>query len=414
MLARFLLRSQWHARRGRQLVVGASLATGLIAILAASMLLQGAEQAMVRPLHDVISGDVRVTQGSPDLAGGSPWPDARPIQEAIRTIPGAVAASRWEASQVTARSDRIENWTGGLLIGIDPTLAAEQDPLRPYLAWGSTLPTVSTADPATHFVYVPLLVGESAARRLDLHPGPGGGANFSEVLTITSGRFPVGSSEPLASKAVVVGVFRSGLEALDRFAVFAPIEDVRFLVGGQRGDSSANALVIHGASLAEIEALHIQGAIAEDAGGVARQVMGLVLVVMDIAAGLAMGVVALLLTLLVAREVSLQVTRDAQTVAALRAIGVPLRSILLSYVGLAVATAAVAALFAAAVALMVAWFAPAVSVHTSGLALDIGWILPWQAVVAAVTSAVFVAALAAWAAAGRLARPTVADALRPR
>ncbi len=413
MPARLLLRGQWRARRRRQLWVGASLAVGFVALFAASMLLDGAQHAVLQPLHDTLSGDVRITQGSGDIAGGTRWADVRPLQDKIGMIPGASSSPRWEASQVTARQDRLENWTGGLLIGIEPSMQAEQDPLRPYLSWGNLLPTTSTEDPATHHVYVPLLVGEAAARRLDLHPGPGGRVNFSEVLTVSSGRLAGAGRQPVYSEAVVVGIFASGLDSLDRFAVFAPIEDVRFLVGDREGDPSANALIVHGASLTQIEALGVPGIYAEDAHGVAGQTIGIVLLTVDVAATLALVILIGVLALLVVREVGLQVTRDAPAVAALRAIGVPMRSILGSYVGLSAATVGAAALVAAAIAVGLALFAPPVHVSGRGLTLAVTWRLQWTQVAVLVASAVVVAALGAAVAARRLAKGSVAEALRP-
>ncbi len=376
------------------------------------MLLRGAQEAIVRPVRDTLSGDVRVTQDSADFAGGTTWVDSRPIEERLHTIPGAVAAARWEASQVTARSDRLENWTGGLLVGIDPSNAHEQEAIRSYLVWGDVLPIASTIDPATQLAYVPLLVGEEAAKRLDLHPGHGGGANFTELLRITSGRLPDGpNSAPLNRPAVVVGVFRSGLEVLDRFAVFAPIDDVRFLVGYRPGDSSANAIVVHGATLEQVEALGLDVE-AQDADGVARQTIGLLLTIADSAALLAVMLCFGILALLLVREVVMQVTRDGPAVAALRAIGVPARTILASYAGLAAITVALAAVAAGLLATALALLGPPLPIRGNGLSVDIHWHLDWAPVLGVIVGAVLLAAVGAVAAGVRLGRLNVAEALR--
>ncbi|MES2153827.1 MAG: FtsX-like permease family protein [bacterium] len=413
MPLRLLVRGQWRSRRRRQLAVGATLAVGLLAVLCVGMLLDGAREAIIRPVHDTLSGDVRVTAGSSDLAAGLPWADARPVQAEIRVIPGAVAAPRWEASHVTARQDRVENWTAGILVGIDPTIVEEQAPLQGYLVWGTTLPTAPPIDPRTQLAYVPLLVGEEAARRLDLHPGPGGGPNFAEALRITSGRFVSGTSAPpLDRPAVVVGVFRSGLDALDRFVAFAPIGDARFLSGRGEGDPSANAIVVHGASLGQVQALGL-GLEAQDADGVARVAMGLVLAVVDVAAIAVLALVTVLLAVLLVREVSLQVARDAPAIAALRAIGVPARTIAGSYTVLAGLTVAGAVATATLVAIAIAWFAPSISVLGHGLAIHVPWVLRAAPLVAMAVAAVALAVAAALAASRRLARLNVAEALRP-
>lgn len=413
MPAWFLLRSQWRGRRRRQVAVGAVLAVGILFLLLSGMFLSGARQEIIRPLHDTISGDARITQGVPDLAGGLEWKDSRPVEEAVRTLPGAVAAPRWEASQVTARRDKLDNWTGGLLIGIDPSIPEEQAELAKYLVWGSLIPVQSVADPATNRVYVPLLVGESAAKRLDLHPGPGGGPNFTEILRLTSGRFANGASAPpIDREAVVVGVYRTGLDVLDRFTAFAPLDQARFLVGGMPGFPTANAVVVHGATADQVRALGLANVHIADASGVASQTMGIVLLAVGISSALVLGVLAFVLSLLLVREVGLQVARDAPALAALRAIGVPARTAAAGYAGLAVLTVAAAAVAAVLVATLVALFAPALTVAAAGVHLQIPWRLDPLSLGLAVAAALVLAAVASLASLRRTRRATAADQLR--
>jgi ABC-type lipoprotein release transport system permease subunit len=411
---RLLVRGQFRARRRRHVLLAATVAAAFACFFAVGMLLGGAEQAVVRPAHDLLSGDVRLTRGDDALAGAEAWPDADPQLAAVRAIPGAVAAPRWEASHVTARRDAIENWTGGLLIGIDASVAEEREAVGAYLVWGSPMPAGSLSEPGTGHVYVPLVVGEGAALRLGVAPGPGGGPDFTHVLRITSGRFAAGrDAPPLDAEAVVVGVFRTGLEPMDRFTAFAPIGDVRFLVGGHPGDPSANAIVVHGASAAQVAAVAGAGVVVQDAAAFARGYLGLTLAALEAAVVLGIALFVLLLALLLARESGGQVARDAPAVAALRAIGMPAREIAWSYAALATSTVAAGLAVAAAFALAAAAWLPAVPIHVGELALRVPWRLDLATVGLAFAAAVALAAISSLSASRALARATVADALRP-
>ncbi|MEA3190770.1 MAG: hypothetical protein QOD77_1352 [Thermoplasmata archaeon] len=411
MPARLLLRGQWRRRAGRQLWLGAALALGLLAFFLVGMALAGAEESVVEPLRATVVGDVRVTQGSVDMAGGEAWPDARGVLERLRA-PGVVAAPRLEASHVTVREDQQDNWTAGLLLGIDARLPAEQAALADRLVWGTVLPAGSLLAPDGRAV-VPLLLGEPAARRLGVvGPGP----DFAHPLKLSSGRFAGRDALPITADAVVVGVYRSGLEPLDRFTAFAPIGDVRHLVGGNAGDPSANAIVLHGAgadagqaeaALAGLPGIQVQGARA-----FAQGYMGGLLAVLGIAGGLALALFTVVLGVWLLHEVATQLSRDAGVVAGLRAIGLPFRSIVAAYAGLSVATVGAAALAAAVVAVLVSWLAPSVSVETGGLQVTVAWRLRAVDLAWSLLAAVALAAAATWLAARRLARVNVAEALR--
>jgi ABC-type lipoprotein release transport system permease subunit len=315
MPARLLLRGQWRRRGGRAFWLGGSLALGLLAFFLVGMALAGAEESVVDPVRDTVAGDVRVTQGTTDMAGGAVWADVRDTLDALRPA-GGTAAPRYEASHVTVRDGTQDNWTAGLLLGIDPAFAAEQEGLAGRLLWGTALPSTSLLDPQGH-AFVPLVVGEPAARRLGVvGPGP----DFAHPLKLSSGRFAGGSSLPITADAVVVGVYRTGLEPLDRFTAFAPIGDVRALVGGRPGDPSANAIVLHGADGADASAVAslAPGLKVEGAEAFARAYMGGLLVVLQVAGALALTLFTVVLGTWLLHDVATQLTRDAPVIAGLR------------------------------------------------------------------------------------------------
>lgn len=408
MPARLLLRGQWRRRRGRQLWLGAALALGLLAYFLVGMALAGAEESLVEPLRATVAGDVRVTQGTTDMAGGAPWSDVRDELDLLRA-PGVVAAPRMEASHVTVREGREDNWTAGLLLGIDPGIPAEQAGVAQRLVWGTVLPTGSVLAPDGRAL-VPLVLGEPAARRLGVEgPGP----DFAHPLRISSGRFADGESLPITADAVVVGVYRSGLEPLDRFTAFAPIGEVRHLVGGHPGDPSANAIVLHGpAADADAAARAAPSLKVQGVRDFARGYMGGLLAVLGLAGGLALALFTVVLGVWLLHEVATQLSRDAGVVAGLRAIGLPFRAIVAAYAGLAAGTVGAAALAAAAAALLVAAFAPSVAVETGGLLVTVAWRLRLVDLLWSLLAATALAAAATWLAARRLARLNVAEALR--
>lgn len=412
--ASLVARGQWRIQGRRQLALAASFAAGLLAFFLIAMLLQGAQDGAVRPLRDLLTADARITWGNSEVAGGMPIDDHREVASRLRTLEGVVVAPRWEASQVTVRRDEPGNWTGGLLVGLDPGITPEGEAIGPYLLWGSFLPTTSLADPATGRVYVPLVVGEAAARRLNLTRNDDGSPDFSQVLVVTSGRFAhANDMRPLSVEAVVVGIFATGIDSLDRFTAFVPIEEARRLVGDRPGDPTANAILVYGHGPRQVDALGIEGAQAQDATSFANGVMGSFLLLLRVAGGLAVALVLVLLGVWLVHEVGTMVLRDRPVVAALRAIGIPFATILRGYVFLVAATIGAAWLAAALAALLVTALAPPLWFSAHSLHIHIPWRLHAWPLLWSLAAASTLAFLGTWSAARRLATVDVAEALRP-
>jgi len=414
VVPRLLVIAQWRARRRRQLVLALAFGTGLLVFLGLTAFLAGAQDSVEAPIRATTTGAMRVTDGNTEMAGGEAWPDARPAAAALADKSGGHVSLRWESSQLTVRRDDVEAWSGGVLLGIDPRDATEGRALAPYLAWGSTLEDDVVFHPGTGRALVPVLVGDKAAKRLNLTLGQDGAPDFDAVLLLTSGRLrePGGLELPITKDAVVVGVFDTGLEPFDRFAAFVPLQAARELAGHGPADPTANALVLRGGDAAAGAAwARGEGYRTEDAARFARGFMGGVVVVLDAAAKAAAVLLGLVLLTWLGQETAAAVRADLAVLASLRAVGLPLASVSGTYGVVAgasvMAGATVAGLLAALLPLV-----PGVHLEASGIDADIALAVPswaWAALPVAVLAA---AGLATAAAARRLARSSILDALR--
>jgi ABC-type lipoprotein release transport system permease subunit len=412
LLVRGHLRTRWR----RYALLATAFALGLFGFFAVLTVTDGAREAIIRPLGDTLTGDVRVTEGAKELAGGRTWTDVRPVEAAIERLPGLRASPRLESSYITVRGEEYENWSAGLLLGVVPGDPDETARLAPYLVWGTTVERRDVFHPDTGKAYTPLVLGGPAAKRLNLTLPADGSPLFDQPLVLTSGRLAVEGSlaVPLTIDCVLVGVFDTGLEPLDKFTAFMPIEGARVLAGHREADPAANALVVRGGGpkalaplLSEWPSLR---AVSDEE--FAFGYMGSTLVVLYAAAftGLALffGVVLVWLV----HETGVLVRTDQAVLSSLRAIGIPGRAIQRSYVALAAFSILAGAAAAWLVTLLLVAFAPPLQWSLSGLQASIPWRLhPWTPL-AASAAAVLGTLVASWATARRVQALNILDGLR--
>jgi ABC-type lipoprotein release transport system permease subunit len=197
----------------------------------------------------------------------------------------------------------------------------------------------------------------------------------------------------------VVGVFDTGLDPLDRFTLYMPIQAARDLAGHGQNAPTANALVLRDGDVAAGKAwARDNGYDSATAKAFGKQYFGGILIVLDAVAIAASAAVLLVLALWILHDT---------------AVGVPLRSLVAAYM----APAAITALLGAAIAVLVAvvWSlaAPPLHLDAPGLGAELAWTLqPVQLLGPA--AAVVLASAAAGLAARHIGRLDPAEALRPR
>ncbi len=412
VLVRGLFRSRWR----RYATLAAAFFVGLLAFFLVISLADGTRDALVEPLAATLTGDVRVTQGSTDLAAGTRWVDHRATTAALDRIPGADASARFESSYISVRGDAFENWSAGLLIGVEPGAPAETEALAPYMVWGTPVTSLDVFHPETNRAYAPLVLGGPAFERLNLTANADGSPLFNQTLTLTSGRTlnEGGVPIPVTVDCVVVGVFATGLEPLDKFTAYVPIQTARVLAGHLENDPTANAIVVRGAGEEPVRAAleDTPGTQTESANAFAFGYMGSMLVIIYAAGGATLAIFLAALLTWLSHETGVLVRVDQGVISSLRAVGVPDRAIQGSYAVLLGAAVVVGATAAVLVAVVLGAFAPPLRISLEGVdaAVSLG-VHPLALAVAAVLS-VGAVGLSTWLAARRIQALNILDGLR--
>jgi ABC-type lipoprotein release transport system permease subunit len=412
---RLLLRGQLRTRRRRQAALAAAFAVGLLAALLFASVGQGAAEAVVAPTRSLMSGDARVTNGTTDIASGTTWDDARPVHAALDRIPGAHASMRMETTYVTVRGLELANWSAGLLLGIDPADPAEREALDGHLVWGQGITAIGFVSPVTSRSLPPIVLGEPAATRLNLSLGADGQPLWGQVLTLTSGTTIEGTEPPVPRtiEMVVVGVYRSGLEPLDRFTAFIPIQTARTLVGLNENDPAANAIIVRGTDAPTVrQHLADDDLLVESANEFSFGYLGTVMTIAYAAGVLAAVLFALVLLTWLLHETSMLVTGEAPVVASLRAIGVGSGTIQNAYAALMAGTLAVGAAVALVAYAAALLLSPSIVVHVEGFTAPVTLAASPMAVLASVLFLVVAATAGAWLAARRLRSVDLLASLR--
>lgn len=412
ILVRGLLRSRWP----RYATLAAAFFVGLFAFFLVVSLADGTRDALVEPLAATVTGDVRVTQDSRDLAGGTRWADHRPTTAAVSRVPGAEASPRFESSYISVRGDEFENWSAGLLIGVEPGAAHEVRALEPYMQWGTPVTSLDVFHPETNRAYAPLVLGEPAFKRLNLTANPDGSPLYDQPLTLTSGRTlnEGGVPIPLTVDCVVVGVFTTGLEPLDKFTAYVPIQTARVLSGHLENDPTANAIVVRGADQDAVRAALVDtpGAQTESANDFAFGYMGSMLVVIYAAGGATLAIFLAALLTWLSHETGVLVRVDQAVISSLRAVGVPDRAIHGSYALLLGAAVVAGAAAAVLLTLALGAFAPPLRITLEGVEAAVPLGVHPVALLLAAALSIAAVALSTWLAARRIQALNILEGLR--
>ncbi len=385
LLSRGLLRG--HARQN--LVLFSAFAVSFLGLLALAMISSGGEQALTEPLRDTITGDLRITEGGTEVTQGTLWPDVRNVTDELDPPRGTVVAPRFESNYVTVRGSQVQNWSAGLLLGMDGSLASERAGLEDHLVQGAIFEGMDATDPETGEVYAPLVVGRHVAERLGATFTDDGSPTFNETLTLSSGRTPGergGLRFPIAIDAVIVGVYETGLEPVDKFIAFAPIQWVRQVEGHAPGDPVANALVVHGEGTKPLaNQADEQGLESTTPRDYALNYLGGMMVIVLALTTLQLVLYTGLLMIWLGYEVHRRIQGEREHIAALRAIGIPGKLMRRAYVVSVLAIVGAAAAVALIGGLLLGWLAPPLSVTLSGVSARIPWNLNlWPFLVVAV------------------------------
>lgn len=414
-MLRLLVRGHWRSRRKRYVALAGALGFGLASFFAFLMLVEGARASLIAPLESTLTGPVRVTNGTDDLGGGTAWPDYRSAAADLSNRFDATVVERYESNYITVRGETYENWSAGLLVGVDPQRDIEIANYGRYVTWGSPLTGDFVFAPDGRG-YAPLVVGAEAAKRLDLPMNISGKPDFDHRLIITSGHAIAEGTTPipLVIEAVVVGVFQTGLDPLDKFTAFIPIGHARFLAGFAENDPVANAFLIQtddpsGVSSTVRSEMNLEAVSSEE---FAFEYMGSMLLVIYIAGGLGLALFLVILLVWVAHDTQSSLRQDQGVISSLRAIGISAPIIRRGYVGLTTACVAAGALASLILMTTLAPILPPVRWSLSGLdaAISLRSRPLWMLVItlATIVAALIVSSLTA----RRIARLNILDGLR--
>jgi len=437
--ARVLARAWYRAWRGWWWASGMALAAILVVVLGTAGLLEGMERATESRVADFYTGGVRVT---PDEAGAAPAgrfafntsADLEAARQALATAAGdgARVEARLETTYILSRRGLVEAYlfedeqfgvalpgvaserdaySVGVLAGLPLDGAPVRDRIRPYLVAGA-FPTA--APNATAPIEVLMSVAQfqsmlDPAERAEVGDRPSAGQLGALRLEITAAR--VDDSGPfkdiIRSPARVTGLFDSGIDALDRITLVAPIEDARRLLGAAPDGPEANVLTVHGGD-AGAAAAHADNAgwVSEGPGDFTQRYLGQLV---DVVRVLGITLSSLLLAfplLMVWIGMSQQLDRSRRELAVCRAIGMGRATVRSALLRLSGRVALLALLPAAAVLGLAALWLPALLGPGVDFPFPLGFHVPGWAL--AVTAA-NLALAGTFAVAGALHRHRKAD-----
>lgn len=415
VVVRLLARGQFRARSRRYLLLAMVFAIGLFGFFGLVSVVEGTREAITAPLAATVSGDLRVTRGTADLGAGKGWDDPNAVVQELRQAGGTVSV-RLESTFITVRGESFADNSAGLLVGIDPQDPDEAGRIERYMEWGERLSGREVFAPDTGRAYTPILIGKPTVGRLNLTLPEDGSPVFDDPLTLTSGHLQSGpGSLPITLRVVVVGVFDTGLEPLDKFTAFVPIEAARLLLGHNEKDPVVNTFVITGGDIDRAATLaHRLDPETETrtSEAFAFDYIGGVLVLAYAAGALTLAVFLAVLLVWLVHETGVLVRADGPIVSSLRAIGVPVRTVVAAYTVLLVACVLAGALAAALVTGLLALFAPPIPVMTTEARLTIPWAVRPLAFLLVGVAVALASVASVWATGRRLSRLNILDGMR--
>lgn len=415
-------RAWYRAWRAWWWTSGLALGLVLVLVLGTAGLLEGMERETEQRVADFYTGDVRIT---PERAGAAPpgsfvFNTTADVEDALEALhdaggSGTHAEPRLETTYLLSRRSLAEAYlfedeqygvvlpgvaserdafSVGVLSGVPFDDAATRDRLQPYLVAGDF--PAWPGDPSHPNGTVPLLMSAQQFRSLlekaerdRMGDAPTAADLAALRLEITAAR--VDDSGPFKDvirfPARVTGLYDSGIEALDRVSLVAPIEDVRRLLGHDAGAPAVNVLTVHGGddTGAKAEARD-RGWVAEGPGDFTQRYLGQLV---DVVRVLGLTLSSLLLAFpffMVWIGMSQQLERSRRELAVCRAIGVgpgTIRGALLRLTGRVALVALVPVVIVLGLA---AWLLPDALAGSRVLPFPLGFHVPgWAFAVAALS-----------------------------
>ncbi|HUR61081.1 MAG TPA: FtsX-like permease family protein [Candidatus Thermoplasmatota archaeon] len=428
-----LLARAWH-RDGRRWwwAATATLALSVVAILLVSGLFAGLQVATTRQVGDFYTGDLRITKGEPGVSPDAEWAGSE-VDATLQAL-GPGAHARVESELILSRrslvqayleeqdqyqvggpgipGDATRHFGIGILLGLasdDPM----RDRIRPHLVSGRL--------PAAGASRIELVLGLGAfenylspAERANLSAWPPRAAELEAFgFEATAGYVDDSGffKDIVRRPAVVVGLFETGLDALDTLTVVGDIGAARLLQGAQ-ASGGANVVTVVGATGHARDAASAQGWHAEDGASFADRYLGQLLTTVRALSLLAVTLFLLVPSFLLWHGLQQTLDRQRREIAVCRAIGIERGELASALARLAWRVAATGLAAALLVAGLLQWALPPLLRGHALLPLPMDFALDWG--VAAVALALVAAST--WTAqllAGRAgSRQPLAMALR--
>ncbi len=433
--SRLLARGWYRDAKGWWRATSLTVAWVLALVLVVVGVFSGMEEETESRVADMFTGDVRVTPSEPAAAQAAVFTE-HGVQNVTRAIEaaGGTAHHYYESTYVLSRrglenayleeqegyqvetpgveTDPRESYKVGLLMGVDLDDDWSRGQLREHMQAGSF--------PQDGQETIQLMMSLAAYERFlddderaNLTAWPPNDAEIKAIqFEITTARIDPRSpfKDIIRKNAVVVGLYETGIDAVDRIVVIAGIDDVRML---DRAEGSVNAIHVETDDPQAIRALAADsGWGTEDSGQFARRYVGQL---MDVLQALTMTITILFFVLpafLLWYGLSQQMDRNQREIAVCRAVGVPRRMLVLGTLRLGARVVGVGLAGAAVATLVLAIILSAVLPGWRGSPVPLGFYLPWWASALAAGIAIGSLAVAVAMTARNQARRNLATELR--
>ncbi len=417
-----LARGWFRGRRGGWLGTSAVLAATLAMLVLVSALFSGMQSETEARVADVFTGDLRITPTETGVFGAGNFPDG----PADAGATGAAATIRMESQAILSKrsftsilidgddAPIVQRPGGdgdvslGVLIGAsfaDPAVAA---PYERHMVRGTLPPAWQVAEPVEDSDPIPVAISvktlggfltKEERDGLSSWPPP-----MSEIrnlrLDLTAGVAREGDyrNDVYRHSARVVGLYETGVETLDAFTIWGPIEAARFLLGHDPDGTVANVIVVQGETERAAEVAAAEGWAMEGSGSFTQRYLGQLITALQTLSLLTASVLFTIPAFLVAHGVERVLEAQKREVAVLRALGVPGRDVRSAMGRLVLLTVSIAVFAAAAITVLVGFALHGVLPAWRGAPVPLDVTFTWQAVAGGVAVALlscFVAFLVA-------------------
>jgi hypothetical protein len=442
--SRVLARAWFAAWRGWWWASALALSGVLVLVLGTSGLLEGMERETEQRVADFYTGDLRVT---PERAGAAPpgsfgFNTSAELEEARAALEDAAASgarveARLEATYILSRRGLVEAYlfeddqfgvslpgvsserdaySVGVLAGLPLGDSVTRDRLRPYLVTGA-FPEAPGNDTSPVEVLMSSaqfesMLDEAERERIGARPTPGDLAALR--LEITAAR--VDDSGPFKDiiryPARITGLFDSGIDALDRITLVAPIEDARRLLGVEPDSGEANVFTVQGGRGRVAAAADDAGWVSEGSSEFTQRYLGQLVAVVRI---LGLSLSSLLLAFpffMVWVGMSQQLDRSRRELAVCRAIGMGPATVRRALLRLTGRVALLAIVPTIVIVGLAAWILPSLLGPSIDFPFPLGFAVPAWAVAVAIATLVLAGAAALSGALRRHHREDLAGTLR--